>query len=189
MAKLIFTLLLLLLPSYAFAQTRSDLEFILGVDSKFFADLKANFAGKIEKLSNESHFGTCQEQQKDLNRLKTADLARRESQADLLADAIIGHDSITPQAYSDMMLPSLGIKLAEFNLKICQIHQSFPTNNAWESSRRSTQLYCYRDAQLQLNRTKVDWDVIDSRYADSPTQAFAEKMRSYDSNMTLLKCD
>jgi hypothetical protein len=188
MTKLIL-ILLLLLPFGAFAQTARDLKLFSGADSRFVINLDANYADAIEKLKSENLSGVCQDRQQELNRLKRADLEQRNLLADQSIAENLDPDNDPQKIYRYIALPSLDIELAELNFKICRIHQSPTTEDSRESGRRSQKLYCYRDAQLQIHRTKVEWDMIDGRHSDLPEQAFIEKMRVYTNNVPAQFCE
>lgn len=189
MAKLMMTLLMFLLPVFSYAQTSLAQYHSSDFDLDYVTSLRANYASTIEKLNNQAFVGICQDQQRELNRVKTADLERRSEQADYSIETAFQQKHAYLRAYTGMLLPSLQVELAELNLKICKIHQSPGVDDSSISSRRTQQLYCYRDAQLLLHRTRVEWQTIDSKFSSSPEQAFMEKVRSYDSKMVYMKCD
>lgn len=184
MARLMMILLVLLLPVFSNAQQPFS-----GFDLDLVTSLKANYTTTISKLNSQTYTGTCQDQQRELNRLKMADLERRSEQADYSIALAIQQDDSFGSIYGDMLLPALNVEIAEYNLKICRVHQGTLVYKASESGRHTQQLSCYRDAQLQLHRAKIEWDIIDSKYANSPEQAYLEKIRSYDSKMVYVKCD
>jgi hypothetical protein len=142
--------------------------------------MEASLERQENKLRTETFSVDCSDSERELNRLKLADVeARRRSGVARNRGNVYENES-TRRATSELMLPNLEVANQEVEVRICKANARLSRTRSEESrfdiERR---IQCYRNQKLELNRLQMEWDAIDARYPNDSGRAYAEKNRTF----------
>lgn len=139
-----------------------------------------------DRLRNETFSGECSGEERELNRLKLADVeARRRTEAASRRGNIYESES-TRRAYGELLMPNLEVLNQEIEVNACKAEvRRSRTRSERTRTDLSQRIACYRNQQLELSRLRMELDAIDARYPNEPGRAYAEKTRRLTDLMSL----
>lgn len=165
-----------------------NLEIFKHMDMEMLAKMEERNYERMESLGRETFTGTCQGEQRELNRLKTADVQRRRELANSSTAGNVYQDRVTQEALAELQLPNLEVMNAEIELNACKLRMRAPSSDSREMTRRSERLSCYREQQMELIRLRMEWDVIDANNRNSPGRALMEKRQAMSRVLRTVRC-
>lgn len=138
-------------------------------------------AREREKLEGQTFSGDCSSEQNALKNIKKQMLDKKERNVQNAQQGNVYQNNNTQKAYADMMDPldMVEVNIYEMDVKICKLQSqiSKAASRGQNTSKMQEKMACYGRQKSSFQSAKSEMQSINTRYSNSPGQAFAEKSK------------
>jgi hypothetical protein len=147
-------------------------------EETMYADIDQGINKQKEKLENKTYSGTCSGEQESLKQFKLEKLNKKKGDLEQMQQGNVLQNTNTQKAYAAMMDP---VDMAEeavldLDVQICKTQDRISRSNG-DNSKAQQKLSCLGSKKGRVQGIIVQMKALDTRYANQPGKAHAEKMK------------